>query len=462
MIKNIGIITAILFFFQLNTQAQSNERIDSTSLGNFLKKGKFETHIRTYFLATDNAHGLTDYYAQAASAGISYESPKFHGLQVGLSGYFVFHLFSSDFSKPDQITGAFSRYEIGNFDITNPNNTRNLSRLENLYLRYSFSKSMATIGRQNLKTPFINGQDGRMRPSLEEGLYVEINEIKKIKIKSAWLWAMLPRSTVDWRSVAKGIGAYSTGRTIDGKPSNYFNHLSSKGIAITAVEYNINENFKMQVWDYYLDNIFNLGFAQIDYKLLLNADNKKILIIGAQGGLQQAINEGGNADSSKTYIEKNSHTYFIGGRLGYKYKKTETSLNYLYISDKSRLLFPREYGVEPFYTFLQRERNEGAGNVKAIVLKNEINWNSRLKTTIGLGYYDMPDVNNVRLNKYAMPAFYQINASINYKLTGFWQGLDLTALYVYKGRIGEIYGNRRNEINKINMSNINFIANYYF
>src|SRR5688500_2695959 len=65
---------------------------DTTSLLYAFKKGQVHGHFRYYFMATDNTHGLSDYYANAIGGGIKYETAPFKGFQFGVSGSFVFNI----------------------------------------------------------------------------------------------------------------------------------------------------------------------------------------------------------------------------------------------------------------------------------------------------------------------------------------------------------------------------------
>jgi hypothetical protein len=106
---------------------------------------------------------------------------------------------------------------------TNPDNHEDLDRLEDLYLRYYFSeknKSFIQVGKFHLKTPLINLQDGRMRPNLQEGIWAEWNESKKIKVKGGWLWRTSPRSTIHWYDIGKSL-VYPNGRAINGNKADY-------------------------------------------------------------------------------------------------------------------------------------------------------------------------------------------------------------------------------------------------
>jgi hypothetical protein len=208
-------------------------------------------------MSTDNQKKLTDYYANAAGGGLRFETARFYGFQFAVSGFYTFNLGSSDFTKPDSTTNQFSRYESGLFDIEHPENKVDLDRLEEFYIRYNFKKSKIVLGRQLINTPFINLQDGRMRPTGVNGVWVNINDFKKIRIEGGWIKSIAPRGTMKWFNPGASIGLYSSGVNIDGSKSDYHNNLKSEGVALMGMTYSINQKLKFQFWDMYVSQIFN-------------------------------------------------------------------------------------------------------------------------------------------------------------------------------------------------------------
>lgn len=437
------------------------EEEDTLSLLHAFKKGKIHGHFRYFFMATDNASGLTDYYANAAGGGIKYETAPFKKFQLGISGFFSFNIGSSDLSKPDAKTNQLNRYEIGLFDIEDPTNKKDIDRLEELYLKYYFKKSNLTFGKQLLNTPFINLQDGRMRPTEVEGLWAEINEIKKTKLELGYLYGISPRSTVKWYKAGASVGVYPAGVNPDGSKSGYRDHLKSNGILMTGITHTFNKNIKLQLWDLYADNIFNSLLLQGDYQYPLN--EKSALILGVQLIRQDAVNDGGNEDATKTYFRKDGKAWAFGGKAGWKTDRWETTLNYTRITTHGRYLMPREWGRDPFFTFLPRERNEGLGDVHAAMGKVNYKIPSlRLTTSAALGHYSLPDVTNFALNKYGLPSYYQFNLDTRYRFAGLLEGLETQLLFVYKNKTGNSYENDRYVINKVDMSLWNVVINYQF
>lgn len=442
-------------------RGKQNQTEDTTSLLHAFKKGQIHGHFRYYFMATDNKAGLSDYYANAIGGGIKYETAPFKRFQFGVSGFFVFNIGSSDLARPDPKTNQLNRYELGLFDVEDPTNRRDIDRLEELYLKYSWKQSHITFGKQLINTPFINLQDGRMRPTEVGGLYGEINDIKNTKIEGGYLYEMSPRSTVEWYKVGESIGLYPQGVNPDGTKSDHGGNLESKGIGILGVSYKFGKNLSAKVCNVYVDNIFNSVLLQADYSYPLNDKSK--LIAGLQYVRQDAVKDGGNEDASKTYFTRGSFSQTFGAKFGWENKRWQTSLNYNRITADGRYLMPREWGRDPFFTFLPRERNDGLGDVHAIVFKAGYSIPKlRLKTQAAFGHFDLPQVTNFALNKYGVPSYTQLNIDVRHEFEGFMKGLEAQLLYIYKGQSGNSYGNDKYVINKVSMGLWNFVLNYHF
>ena len=433
---------------------------DTTSLFHAFKKGQVHGHFRYYFMATDNTSGLSDYYANSVGGGIKYETAPFKGFQFGVSGFFVFNIGSSDLSMPDPKTNQANRYEIGLFDVEDPSNKK-VDRLEELYLKYSWKHSHITFGKQLINTPFINLQDGRMRPTEVGGLYGEINDLKNTKIEGGYLYELSPRSTVKWYKTGESIGLYPSGVNPDGTMSGYEGNLESKGIGMLGITEKFGKNISVKVWDVFVENIFTSALLQADYNYPLKGNSK--LVAGLQYIRQDAVQDGGNEDPAKTYFKKGGHSQAFGSKLGWENSRWQTSLNYTRITADGRYLMPREWGRDPLFTFLPRERNEGLGDVNAYMARVGYSIpKARLTLQTGIGYYDLPDVTNFALNKYGMPSYTQLNVDVRHEFNGFLKGLEAQLLFVYKGKSGNSYENDKYVINKVDMSSWNVVFNYDF
>jgi hypothetical protein len=411
-------------------------------------------------MATINEGDLSDYYANAIGGGLRYETAPFKGFQLGMSGYFIYNLSSSDLTQKDPLTGAPNRYEIGLFNIQDATNKRDLDRLEELFIKYTSGKYRITLGKQILRFPFVNPQDGRMRPTLIDGIYAEMLPTEKWKINAGWFYKISPRGTIEWFNIGRSMGVNPQGINPDGTPSNYRDNTKSAGIGIIDGSYRFNDNFTLNFHDQFTENVFNTAFVQLDYFKKVNRGRFQASV---QYTRQDPVAKGGNDDPSKSYFLPGTNSNIVSTRLGWLEGPWQTSINYTRISKGGRFLSPREWGRDPFFTFLPRERNEGLGDVHAFMAKATRKVpKANLQLDLGLGYYDLPDINNAAYNKYRLPSYVQSNADVKYEFQGLLAGLDLDVLYVHKWLAGESYGDLKAIINKVNMSNINIVLNYHF
>jgi hypothetical protein len=200
---------------------------------------------------------------------------------------------------------------------------------------------------------------------------------------------------------------------------------------------------------------------QSDFVLPLK--NKSSLIAAAQLIKQDAINDGGNQNQSASYFLKGARSLSFGTKLALKNSTWETSLNYNRITAEGRYLVPREWGRDPFFTFLPRERNEGFGDMHAIMAKVDHKFpKSGFKSSIAAGYYKLPDVKNYAMNKYGLPSYTQINTDFRYTFAKALKGLEAQLLLVAKINGGETYANSKMVINKVNLFQTNFVLNFHF
>lgn len=450
----IPVISCVLWCTGMdNATAQK----DSATLADIMLKGKTEIQFRSFFMATLNDGTLTDSYAWSAGAGAGFTTGSYHGFTAGISAFAWHTLCASDITAPDSITHAPNRYEIGLTDIQNPLYDGMLIRLDNFYVNYKLSKSDLTVGRMKLNTPFLSQQDGRMNSTMAEGAWLNIKQSSVIQLSGGWLWKISPRSTTQWFNSGRTIGMYSQGVNADGTRADYYNHNQSAGIALLNLKLNPAKNFKIDVWNALVDDIMNVAMIELKREPV----NNKGFYQAALFIHEDALNNGGNADQQKTYIAKGSQANAFSLQSGYKNETYNLSLNYTHITGDGRYLLPREWSRDPFYTFLPRERNEGSGNVHAIAVKaSGIFAKRKLKASLGVGYYHMPDVLNYRLNKYGLPSYYQANAECVYSFSGFLKGLDVRLLVVGKLNQGDTHGNLKYVYNKVNMFNFNGVIDF--
>lgn len=459
--KKISLVFFLVAVVHLNLYAQSKSAADSMSLRNAILNGKTSFNMRYFFSQTTNEGALTDYYANAIGVGLRYQSNLYHGVQFGLGGYTHFNIGSSNLQLPDPTTGGINRYEIGLFDHTAPSSQKEFSRLEELYVKYHFKDAFVQAGRQFINTPLINQQDGRMRPTAVAGIWFEQSIKKKVKLQLGMLSGVSPRGTSKWYSGAESIGIYGQGVDVFGAPAHFRGHIKLPFIGVASITWKPITNLEYQAWDYHLPGLFNSTFHQVQHA---QKAGKFVWSNSAQMMRQWALGEGGNEDQSMTYIAKGSKSMTFGFRSRFEFAKWHYSINYNRITAEGRYLFPREWGRDPFFTFMPRERNEGFGDVHAFVLKIENQDAASIfkKSGFSIGYFQLPDVKDFALNKYGMPSYLQANLDLRVKLEQLMHGLEGQLLFVCKYGIGEIYNNPKYQFNKVNMLLTNFVLNYHF
>jgi len=449
----------VLLSIALNTAAIAQVK-DTATLAHAFSKGKVHGHFRNVFMMTNNTPGLSDYQADAVGGHLLYQTAGFKGFSLAVGTHFTFPVFSSDLSIPDAATGVMNRYESTLFDVTQPSERRNLAMLSVLNLAYEFKKGRITLGRQLLNTPFINTQDNRMQPTAVEGLYMNFRP-GKWSLETGWLVGIAPRGTLHWYSVAGSLGRYPQGINSNGSQGNYLGNVASKGIGLLALHWEPGENLHLQVWEQYADNLFNTVLLQGDYKVPAGASSKWLMSL--QYIRQDIVNDGGHIEPGKTYFSKGDQVNIIGVRTGWEHKRGRILLNYTRIAAGGRFTMPREWGTEPLFTFLNRERNEGAGDIQAASVSARWSfWKQRFTTELGYGRYYMPDVKQYGLNKYSMPAYTHSKLAMDYVCGGALNNMKLSVLNIYKRNNGATYNNLRYVINKVDVSHLAIVVNYPF
>lgn len=455
-LRFIGVLFWWIFLMgKAFSQADSTYK-DSASLPAQEAVNKLSGQLRYFFMATDNQHPLTDYFAHAIGLQLKYERGPGRHFRFAAGASAAYKISSSDLSGMDTLAKKSNRYEVQLFDLRYPGK-KAIYRLEELYGQYVFNNGFIRLGSQLINTPFINPQDGRMRPTFVSGLFTSLS-FSSMKIEGGWIAGMLPRSIGGWYTIGSSIGLNPQGINTDGTISNYGGHLTSNGIFLAGLTRTISPGIKLKLWEQYVDKIFNTALLQVDIGYTLS-DKAKILS-SLQYTNQVKIGNGGNSESSKGYFTSGTPAQVISTMAGIASERFEASLNYTRIGKGARFLMPREWGREPFFTFMPRERNEGFGDVQAFVFKTAYKFPGYgLNISLQAGHFKLPDVKNVALNKYGMPSYNQLNAELRYA-PRVVPKLDLQFLYVYKDNRGGSYQNPGYVFNKVNMALYNVVVNY--
>ncbi len=420
---------------------------------------KAEIGLRSYWMSTYFKNDFKEDYALGQTAYLKLTSPNYKGLTLSgrYSGFA--NVFASEITSKDPITGGQNRYELSLFDVLNPNK-KYFGKIEELYLNYKNKSWDITAGKMSINTAFVNAQDGRLSPNFVEGLNLNYSPNTKTDLNIYFLNKISPRSTSAWFNIEESIGLYPVGQNAHGTPSKYKGNVSSNYIGIIEWQYLTKNNFELQLNQTYVENISQTLFIQ-GIKEWNKPKGQSKWITGIQLIMQHGIGDGGNADLEKKYKNPDDVNFILSSRIGIKNKKQIFHLNYTRIGGNGRFLSPREWGKEPFFTFIPRERTEGLNNVNSLVAHYQQNLAQKglqIYTTAGVHF--LPNPSQFNLNKYGLPSYAQVNVGTKYTPKNWGDSFHFHILYMTK--INLLKGDLKPqwEYNKVNLSHLNVIANY--
>lgn len=429
-----------------NANCQHTKGSDEGILHHF-SKGILSGQIRNFSMATINNQELTDYYANAIGAS----TLPFKGFTLGLNGIFVYKTFSNNLLKVDSIAQQKSHYELQLFDVEHPGNYNDLDRLEELYIKYQYHDFNIMYGKMELESPLVQLHDGRMKPKVFSGVKTELAHHNH-NFTAAWFNKASPRSTTHWFEIQDAIGLYNNGVNPSGDKSKYYGRLASKGLGIVGYHTDLKPTLLLDFWNYFLENISKSTSA----KLQLNRE------IGLYGGFsylyQRPLNTGGSTDRATTFHGPDEQTNLISTRIGYNFKPFQAHINATHIFNTGRYVFPREFGVDPSFTYISRSQLEGFGNATSIgigahrkikQLDINLDWN--------FTHTDM----DPKFNKYQLPSYNQFNIDCSYHFHRKLEGFKLRLLYISRIATDKSL-ELKDQFNAVNFNQINLIANFSF
>lgn len=415
--------------------------------------------LRTFWMSTNYWEDFKNDYALGQGAYVQLATKRFNGFSAKARFGAYGRILSSDLLAPDPRTGAGNRYEVGLFDIANPE-SRAYGKLEELQISYQSKKISATVGKMSVITPFVNPQDGRLGPTFAEGLKLAFRPDPRHQFSWDLMTRISPRSTSRWFGIGESMGLYPMGLGESGKPGAYFGATKSNFIHSLDWKWKLDSSTEFNFNHTIVDKISSTFFSQLTKDWIVKGSNSKILS-GLQVMVQHGLGNGGNEDLLKRYKDPEDVNFLLGGKFGWKDKQTQVVFAYTSIGGDGRFLSPREWGREPFFTFIPRERTEGysyAQNVAALVQRSFADNQSQLYLHGGIVM--LPDPADFLQNKYAFPSYAQVNFGWKYAPKAQLKGLDVHALVM--GKFNMRSGEMKPQwvYNKVNMIHVNLILNY--
>lgn len=455
-----------LFFVLPHVRAQQDEldipRSDTlrkgSALNEMMRNGTLQGRFRQYTMVTVNSGALSDYHAQAFGGELGFSSQRWKNFQFRMSGAFTFDLWSADLTGTDPATGQSNRYEVGLFDVADVRRDNQVTFLQAFQLNYerNAGRTRIVFGKQDITTPFINPQDGRMHPTVVEGLWGTHRTTKGLRYEGGYLYRMLPRSTANWYTIGESVGLYPAGRDVAGQPSRYAGNVRTAGIFAASAMAPLSGTWRATAWDVFVENAFNTGMLQLDRG---TRDDKWMW--SGMAIRQDRVGNGGNAADSLAYFQDDA-SWTFSTRFRMNHGRFRWQANYTRITSEGRYLMPREWGRDPMYTFIPRERNEGYGDLHATSLNLILHTRNGWRVQGDAGLFWLPPVTDAHLNKYNFPAYQHYGVNAQYRFKGGWQGLAVQVIYLVKLPLYDdpITGNQT--FNKVDMHHGDLIINYAF
>lgn len=468
--KTIAIVIAFLFLAQRGwSQLHDYENYhheDSLhhveSIKGFFLQGKFHGHVRNSFMGTVNNGMLKDYFANATGGALSYETAILKGFELGIKGIFTYNVWSTDLNQKDTLAHQSAKWEKELFDVTRPEEKKDLDRLEELYIKYHFKNSFVTIGKIDINQgPLLLRRDGRMKPFVYKGLWSELGMLKHHTFNVGWIYGVSPRGMTEWFSLKEAIGMLNNGHQPNGQPAHYHETTHTKGMLVLGYRGQL-KNFKIQFWDHYLHQMFNTSWLQIDYE-------GKILLAGIQ-----YVNQFADAYQRKlAYTERifqpgaTSNTLSV--QLGAKVGNSGVKISGAYLRGMGggeRFVYPKVLSRENFYVSQPRSWIDGFGRVDVMMLRlyyrpvkeqwNSFSLDTRFERVHTTGEDDFAN------NKYGMPSYFQSTTLIKYAFKNKLEGLNLIFLSVFKFTENAIELDHLETFYRTDLFHFNLILNINF
>jgi hypothetical protein len=365
-------------------------------LASAFKEGNVTGDLRSYYI---NKTFLGDDYSRdglAVGGKLGFITAPVSGISAGALLYST--------NKVDSISPISKENDKTLFN----SNDKGYTYVGELYLNYQKDNTVFKIGRQRLDTPLIGSDDdARMLPSLFEAAIFTNTDISDTKIMiglvtriaygtlsnafgpsaynldlSTSITNKYPAQKLGTQALAYGYGAiydpskknngyhgmtaqidYQNGDFQSMSGGAFGGNVDQEGVTMASIIYEGVPHTKLQLWDYYLQNLFNTLYAQGDYSwnCLLNPVIK--MTASVQYMQQNGIgnNEIGTVDSKYYGFQLQSRYQDLQIQVGYS--ATGSNLN---ATNNGGVIAP--WGGMNSFTYTQSTRDQYFSDTKSYKL----------------------------------------------------------------------------------------------
>jgi len=254
-------------------------------------KGKVTGEFRNFYY--DRDYDQSPKRQDIASGGMLYfRTSPLKGISAGITFYTGHDLLGLNDSGND-VYGLLAKDENGNHE--------SFTVLAESFLQAEFFDTTIKLGRQELETPFVNGDDNRLVPQTTEAYTLVNKSIPSVMLTASYVAKMKGKASTEF----VGMTEYAE---IEG---------GNEPVIIGGLVFDGVDNLSLQVWDFHAVDFINEIYLRADYSLPLS--NEWAVFGSAQYLSQQDTGKmlGGSQD-----------TYTCGMEVGIKGHGLQVSTGY--------------------------------------------------------------------------------------------------------------------------------------
>ena len=268
-------------------------------LASALKEGTVSGNIRTYYFARDFDENTTDLEDFAVGGVLNVQTAPLKGFSAGV-GFKTSQ--GAGWNDDDKgVIGLLAQDENGNHE--------NYTAMSQYYLQFEGFDTKVKIGAQDITTPWLSGHDIRLTPNTFRALSITNKSIPKVELHAYYVDEIMMRNGTEFISMSKSISSKIT---------------EDKPVMVGGLIWKAPGALKIQLWNYYAQEVNNMPYLRVDYSGKLNKD---CTLLAGLRLLKQ--NDVGDALAGEI------DTYMAGGSVGLKAYGAKLDFYYAQIGDDS-------------------------------------------------------------------------------------------------------------------------------
>ncbi len=286
-------------------------------------RGEVSGEFRNFYYLRDYDRS-TDRQDIASGGMLYFRTSPLKGISAGITFYTGQDLFGLSDSDND-VYGLLSKDENGNHE--------GFSVLAESFLQMDFFDTTVKLGRQELETPFVNGDDNRLVPQTTEAYTLVNKSIPGVTFTASYVAQMKGKASTEFVSMTE----YAE---IEG---------GDEPIILGGLAYDGVDNLTLQAWDFHVVDLMNEIYLRADYSLSLSSE---WAVYGSAQYLSQS-------DTGKK-LGGPQDTYTYGMEVGIEGKGFQASVGYGAVGDQD-IIYPwgHDFIVSLMVNDLSRAEEKG-------------------------------------------------------------------------------------------------------